>query len=166
MTKPPIPRKTIPNFRIVYHTADGQPVLFTPLVAGSPTVIAKRVVPEGLPHKVADPANLPDRLFLSAWEVDYTPNHPAPFSINMDKAKAKVHGWRRAARDREMKPHDETVAKAIPGKTADAEAERVKLRKKYDDIQVAVDATTTPAELRAAFITHIQNVGVPPKRKP
>lgn len=52
--------------------------------------------------------------------------------INIDKAKAIAHEKRREARAAEFAPHDEVIAKRIPGVAeADAEAARQAIREKY-----------------------------------
>jgi hypothetical protein len=72
--------------------------------------------------------------------------------INVDKAKAIAHDMRRQARAAEFAPHDEAIAKRIPGTMeADAEAARVAIRAKYADMQTAIDAATTPDEIKAAL---------------
>jgi hypothetical protein len=72
--------------------------------------------------------------------------------INIDKAKAIGHDMRRAARAEEFAPHDAVIAKAIPGADAvAAETARQAIREKYTDIQVNIDAATTPEEIKAAL---------------
>ena len=72
--------------------------------------------------------------------------------INVDKAKAIAHDMRRQARATEFAPHDEVIAKRIPGTTeAEAEAARAAIRAKYVAIQDAIDAATTPEEIKAAL---------------
>ena len=63
--------------------------------------------------------------------------------INIDKAKAIGHDIRRALRAQEFAPHDEIIAKRIPG-TAEqqAEAARQAIRDKYAEVQVQIDAST------------------------
>lgn len=74
--------------------------------------------------------------------------------INIDKAKTVAHEMRRAKRAEEFKPHDEVIAKRIPGVAeAEAEAARVAIRAKYADMQVAIDAASTPDEIKAALGT-------------
>jgi len=70
--------------------------------------------------------------------------------VNMDKAKEIAHEKRRAARAEEFAPHDEVIAKQIPGVSAEeAEAARQAIRTKYEAIQTAMDAATTADELKA-----------------
>ena len=72
--------------------------------------------------------------------------------INTDKAKAIAHDMRRAARAAEFAPHDEVIAKRIPGVAeAEAEAARADIRVKYAAIQEAINAATTPDEIKAAL---------------
>lgn len=73
-------------------------------------------------------------------------------TINIDKAKTIAHEVRRAARAEEFKPHDEVIAKQIPGTAAqEAEAARQAIRDRYAAIQSAVDAAATPSEIKAAL---------------
>lgn len=74
--------------------------------------------------------------------------------INIDKAKTVAHEMRRAKRAEEFAPHDEVIAKRIPGVAeAEAEAARAAIRAKYADMQVAIDAASTPDEIKAALGT-------------
>jgi hypothetical protein len=74
--------------------------------------------------------------------------------INTDKAKAIAHDMRRAARAAEFAPHDEAIAKRLPGTVeAEAEAARAAIRAKYAVIQEAISAATTPDEIKAALET-------------
>ena len=72
-------------------------------------------------------------------------------TVNIDKAKAIGHEIRRAARTEEFKPYDDAIAKQIPGQAEGAEAQRAIIREKYVAIQSAVDAATTPEEIKAAL---------------
>lgn len=61
-------------------------------------------------------------------------------TVNMNKAKDIAHGMRRDARAEEFKPHDEIIAKQIPGADAvAAEAARQAIRDKYAAIQSDID---------------------------
>jgi hypothetical protein len=73
-------------------------------------------------------------------------------TVNVNKAKAIAHDMRRAARAAEFAPHDEVIAKRIPG-TAEAEAEaaRQAIRDKYAVVQTAIDAAATTDEIKAAL---------------
>ena len=74
--------------------------------------------------------------------------------INLNKAKDISHSKRRAAREKEFAPLDEVIAKQIPGKSAtQAEAQRQAVRDKYAQIQLEIDAATSPAELKAILDT-------------
>ena len=71
-------------------------------------------------------------------------------TVNLDKAKEIAHEKRRAARAEEFAPHDEVIAKQIPGVSAEeAEAARQAIRTKYEAMQTAMDAATTADELKA-----------------
>jgi hypothetical protein len=73
-------------------------------------------------------------------------------SVNITKAKAMAHDMRRAARAEEFKPHDEVIAKRIPGSAEqEAEAARQAIRTKYEGVQVQIDQAATPDEIKAAL---------------
>ena len=75
-------------------------------------------------------------------------------TINVEKAKQIAHDMRRQARAAEFAPHDEAIAKRLPGTVeADAEAARAAIRAKYADMQVAIDAAATPDEIKLALGT-------------
>lgn len=71
--------------------------------------------------------------------------------INIDKAKTIAHDVRRAARAEEFKPFDEAIAKQIPGQVEGAEAQRQLIRDKYAAMQTAIDAATTPEQIKAVM---------------
>lgn len=70
--------------------------------------------------------------------------------VNIDKAKDIAHDKRRAARSAEFAPHDEIIAKRIPG-TAEsvAEAARASIREKYAVIQDQIDSAEDVDTLKA-----------------
>lgn len=73
-------------------------------------------------------------------------------TINIDKAKTIAHDMRRAARAEEFAPHDEVIAKRIPGVAAEeAEAARQAIRAKYAVIQVNIEAAQTPEQIKEAL---------------
>ncbi len=73
-------------------------------------------------------------------------------TININKAKTIAHEVRRAARAEEFKPHDEVIAKQIPGTVAqEAEAARQAIREKYAAMQTQIDAAATVEEIKAAM---------------
>lgn len=69
--------------------------------------------------------------------------------INIDKAKNIAHDMRRSARAEEFAPLD--IKATIPSEAVAAEEERQAVRDKYAAIQVAIDAATTPDEIKAAL---------------
>lgn len=72
--------------------------------------------------------------------------------VNVDKAKAIAHDMRRQARAAEFAPHDEVIAKRIPGVAeAEAEAAREAIRAKYAAMQAEIDAASTPDEIKTAL---------------
>ena len=70
-------------------------------------------------------------------------------TVNINKAKAIGHDIRREKRADEFKPYDEIIAKQIPGADAvAAEEARQSIRHKYDEIQIAIDNSATPEEIK------------------
>jgi hypothetical protein len=65
--------------------------------------------------------------------------------INMNKAKEIAHERRRSARSEEFKPWD--VKATIPAEQASAEAERQKIRDKYDELEKQINAAKTVKKL-------------------
>jgi len=69
--------------------------------------------------------------------------------IDIDKAKAIAHDIRRAARSTEFAPLD--IKATIPSEATAAEAARQVIRDKYAAMQTAIDAATTPDEIKAVL---------------
>ena len=75
-------------------------------------------------------------------------------TINITKAKEVAHQKRRDARTKEFAPHDEVIAKQIPGQTQQtqqAEQARQVIRDKYASIQQEIDAAADVAALKQAL---------------
>lgn len=110
--------------------------------------IARKDVPTGLTYEIIDESAIPkDRTFRNAWKAgDKCVEH------DIAKCKAIAHERRRAKREEEFKPHDDVIAKQIPGKSKDeAEAARQVIRAKYDAMQAAIDAAASVEEIKAAL---------------
>jgi hypothetical protein len=69
--------------------------------------------------------------------------------IDITKAKNIAHDARRAARSAEFAPLD--IKATIPSEATAAEAARQTVRTKYVEMQTAIDAATTPDEIKAAM---------------
>lgn len=81
-----------------------------------------------------------------------TNNALTKININLDKAKAIGHEIRRAQRAAEFAPHDEVIAKRIPGiSEQEAEAARQTIRDKYAEIQIAIESASNPEEIKKAL---------------
>jgi len=131
--------------RIIYQTESGGVAVIIPTES---VELALKDVPEGVTYEIVSEADIPsDRYFRNAWVMgDCCVDH------DIDKCKQIGHDKRRAARDEEFKPHDEVIMKQIPGADADAaEAARAAIRTKYEQVQTAIDAATTPDEIKAAL---------------
>lgn len=118
----------------VTHLAEGvDPYLIKDEISPSNSVVVKK-------------ENLPQDLFFSdAWDL----NGEIVF-VDIEKAKLIAHSYRRLARAEEFKPHDDVIAKQIPGADAvAAEAARQAIRDKYAVIQSNIDGAADVDELKA-----------------
>lgn len=110
--------------------------------------LAGMVVPEGVSYEIVDDDKIPsDRTFRDAWVKT-----GSTISEDLTKAKEIGHEYRRSKRAEEFAPHDDVIAKQIPGADTDAaEAARADIRAKYATIQTEIDAATTTAEIKTAL---------------
>ena len=135
--------------RIIYPTPKGVAVIIPAPECGlSIEEIAAKDVPAGTPYEIVTADEIPsDRTFRNAWVMgDCCIDH------DLDACKEIGHAKRRAARAEEFVPHDEVIAKQIPGTdAAAAEAARQAIRDRYADIQDAIDAADTPEEIKVAL---------------
>lgn len=69
--------------RIIYPTADGGVAVIIPAVELPIEEVARKDVPDAVPYKIIDTADVPsDRTFRSAWEADMT--NPDGYGIGSD----------------------------------------------------------------------------------
>jgi hypothetical protein len=132
------------NQRIIFENADGGVSVIIPTGELPIEAVAAKDVPEGVAYEIVTTADIPaDRTFRGAWVMgDCCVEHDLP------RCKEIAHDKRRAARAEEFAPHDEVIAKQIPGvDAAAAEAARQAIRDRYADMQEAIDASTTVEEL-------------------
>jgi hypothetical protein len=131
--------------KIIYPTLEGGVAVIIPAVS---VELALKDVPEGVPYEIVDEADIPtDRTFRGAWVLgDCCIDH------DLDRCRAIGHDIRRAKRAEEFAPHDEVIAKQIPGAdAAAAEAARQVVRDKYSEVQVAIDAAADPLDIKVAL---------------
>ena len=133
------------NQRIIYPTPEGIAVIIPAAECGlSIEEIAAKDVPEGTPYEIVSADEIPsDRTFRGAWVMgDCCIDH------DLECCKDIAHDRRRAARAEEFKPHDELIAKQIPGAdAAAAEAARQEIRDRYTEIQTAIEDAATVEQL-------------------
>ena len=134
--------------RIIYQNESGGVSVIIPTGELPIEEVAAKDVPEGVRFEIVDAADIPsDRTFRSAWVMgDCCIEH------DLDQCKAIAHDKRRAARAEEFAPHDEVIAKQIPGTdVVEAEDARQAIRDKYSDMQDVIDSAKTPDKIKAAL---------------
>lgn len=111
-------------------------------------VAARSIPADATDVQLVEPEIIPtDRTFRDAWKAG-----SGKVEYDMAKCKAMAHEKRRERREAEFKPHDDVIAKQIPGKSATgAEAARQAIREKYDAMQAAIDAATSVEEIKAVL---------------
>lgn len=138
--------------RIIYPNDSGGVAVVIPVLDCGLTIeeIAAKDIPQGRPWRIIDADDIPkDEHFWDSWE--YSESGSA-IRVNIDKAKTIAHSIRRAARAIEFSPHDEIIAKQIPGAAVgNAEAARAAIRVKYAAMQDQIDAAGTTDEIKAAL---------------
>lgn len=111
--------------------------------------IAEKDVPaDAVDMQIVNESAIPtDRTFRNAWK-----SAPGRVEHDLPKCKAMAHERRRERREAEFKPHDDVIAKQIPGNDpAVAEAKRQAIRDKYDAMQAAIDVASSVDEIKAAL---------------
>ena len=87
-------------------------------------------------------------------------------TYDLDKAKRIAHRKRRNRRYNQFAPHDNVIAKAIPGTATDAaEASRVGIRSTYTTMQTEIDNASTVDEVYA-ILQKYPSQDVPPEAVP
>lgn len=135
------------NERIVYTRPDGGVSVVIPTGEVDIDTLMRKVVPaDATGVRKCTTADLPDRVFREAWDD----SNPENFvGVNLVKAKEIAHGKRRAKRAEEFAPHDEVIAKQIPGKDANAaETARQAIRDADAITQANIDKAKDEAGLR------------------
>jgi len=131
--------------KIIYSNSDGTVSIITPT---GDIERAKQDVPSGTAYEVVEDNKLPtDRTFRNAWVKG-----SGVVTEDVTKAKAIAHDTRRLKRAAEFKPHDDIIAKQIPGESAsDAETARAAIRTKYATMQTNIDNATTTSKIKEAL---------------
>ena len=132
--------------RIIYPTADGIAII----IPTESVELALKDVPAGVAYEIVTVDDIPsDRFFRNAWKAN-----GAAIEVDMPKAKEIGHEIRRSKRAEEFAPHDEVIAKQIPGNdTTAAEAARQEIRDRYAVMQAKIDKAKTPEQIKAALNT-------------
>ena len=122
------------------------------------TQIAEKDVPDGFKYEIIDADKLGEyrevgigstALLLAAAITNYDFDTKVS-TFDLDIAKKLAHRKRRNRRYSQFAPHDDVIAKAIPGSATDAaEASRVGIRSTYDSMQTEIDGASTIDEIYA-----------------
>ncbi len=129
---------------IVYTNDNGLVSRFWPANGLSAEDLIAKVVPEyANDAEVIDESNVPsDETFKNAWV-----KQPSKVAVDLSKAKALAHEWRKNKRAIEFAPLD--IKATIPSEAAEAEALRQVIRERYADIQEDIDAAFSVQVLKA-----------------
>lgn len=133
------------NKRVIWTNQDGTVSVLIP-APGVPDAAWLKDIPADAinPTATTVEAMPPDRLFRAAWKVSGKLCLECPV-----KSKEVAHEIRRARRAEKFAPHDQIIARQLPGLTKSAEAERERIRKDDADFQKKLDAARSSKELRA-----------------
>ena len=134
--------------KIIYQNSEGGVSVIHPTGALSIEEVAAKDVPEGLAYEIVEDDVIPsDRTFRNAWR-----KNGASITEDLAAAKEIAHVMRRSNREEEFKPHDDLIAKQIPGVDTDAaETARAAIRTKYATMQENIDSAGSTAEIKAAL---------------
>ena len=120
--------------------------------------IAEKDVPDGVKYEIIDADKYDEywsvgigstAMLLTGAITNYDFDTKVS-TYDMTKAKKIAHRKRRNRRYCEFAPHDDTIAKAIPGTATDAaEASRAATRTKYATMQTEIDDASTIDEIYA-----------------
>lgn len=136
------------NKRILYPAPDGGVAIVIPTGEIPIEEVAAKDVPKGVHYSIVDASEIPsDRTFRAAWiQGDCCVEH------DLERCREIGHDMRRAKRAEEFAPHDEVIAKQIPGvDAAAAEEARQEIRERYATIQAEIDAAESPIEIKVAL---------------
>lgn len=139
--------------RIIYTRPEGTVTVEIPTAEfkGTMEELAEKVVPVGIAYEIVDETDIPtDRTFRNAWKHDTSPA-PEKIAVDMVKAAEIAHKARRKERDKLFAPLD--IKATIPAEANAAETARQSIRDADAQKQIAIDAATTPEELKVLMET-------------
>lgn len=139
--------------RIIYTRPEGTVTVEIPTAEfkGTMEELAEKVVPVGIAYEIVDETDIPtDRTFRNAWKHD-TSTAPEKIAVDMVKAAEIAHKARRKERDKLFAPLD--IKATIPAEANAAETARQSIRDADAQKQTAIDAATTPEELKVLMET-------------
>jgi hypothetical protein len=136
--------------RICYTRPDGGLSIIIPSGELSIEELIQKDVPVDATNiQVLEDTEVPsDRTFRNAWAQG---EQGKKIGVHVPTAKLIAHDKRRVKRAQELAPLD--IEATIPAKATQAEAARQVIRDKHANIQTAIDACTTPEELKAIVDT-------------
>lgn len=129
----------------VYEHGRGSVAVVYPVEGVAPAAAVAASVPDGKNYLAVPAGSLPtEDLFRNAWAIDN-----GKVIVELSKAKLIAHDYRRQKRAEEFAPLDEVITKQIPGHDhTEVESKRQQVRDRYADMQAAIDAATSPEELK------------------
>ena len=133
---------------LIWNDKSGNMIYTIPGKDKTPEEAAAKCLPSGTSYSTVEHTVLPtDKTFRSAWERNGT-----TVDINLAKAKVQGHILRREKRAEEFIPHDDIIAKQIPGSdTSAAETARAAIRTKYATMQTNIDNATNVDGIKSAL---------------
>ena len=132
--------------RIIINNGDGTVGILIPSPKLKLTIeeIIEKDIPTGSQYRIIDKSEVPsDRVFRNAWTDD---NSTDTIDVDISRAKEIAHNIRRKHRDEVMGPLDRKAT--IPSEVAEVEIEREKIRNQNAKIQISIDKSKTPDELK------------------
>lgn len=127
------------------RTVDGDGVFVYENADACISAIADKDIPDALSYRITGILNIPaDRVFREAWTDD---KDTETVDIDMPRAAEIAHAVRRVKRAYKFKSHD--IDATIPSKAEAAEAARQIIRDEDADLQVDIDNSVDPEELKS-----------------
>ncbi len=118
---------------------------------GTMEALAAKDVPGAAAFDIVELADIrPDRTFRNAWRKG-----TGVVDIDIPAAKLIAHNFRRAKKLELLKPHDDIIAKQIPGEDAvKAEVDRAAIRNTDSTVQTDIDSAIDEPSLKTILVNY------------